>query len=260
MVSAMVVLGAAPASAAPPSNDTIGGATVITTMPFNETVDTTEATTDADDAALNTTCGAPATNGSVWYTFVAGEAPAYAVDASLSDFEAGVLVAQGTPGNLTVVACGPFSVAVESPVPGETYYVMAFSFDPETVGGQLSISVFESEPAPKISMTVHDVGKVDRKTGAATISGTYTCIGNADIVVLQGQLQQEQGDVQVSGIFEQQITRTCGGTFEWSAEIVPETGKFVRGVAATFATSVGCNAVGCNSFDTLEVVSLRNGH
>lgn len=260
LVTAAVVLGAVPASAEPPSNDTIGGATGITALPFEETIDTTEATTDAEDTAVNANCGAPATNGSVWYTFEAGSAPAYAFDASRSDFPAGVIVATGTPGNLTAVACGPLSIALESPVPGETYYVMFFSFDPAVVGGQLTFSVFETDPAPKMTMTVDDVGTVNRTTGTATISGTYTCVGSADIVVLQGTLQQEQeGDVQVRGNFEQQFTRTCGGTFEWSAEVVPESGKFKRGYAATVATTFGCNVVGCNFFDTLEVVRLRGG-
>ena len=40
---------AAPASAAPPANDTFAGATTISSLPFNETLDTTQATTDADD-------------------------------------------------------------------------------------------------------------------------------------------------------------------------------------------------------------------
>ncbi len=40
---------AAPAAAAPPSNDTFAGATTISSLPFSDTVDTTQATTDADD-------------------------------------------------------------------------------------------------------------------------------------------------------------------------------------------------------------------
>lgn len=253
--TAMVVAGALPASAAvPPANDTSATATAITAFPFGETVDTTEATTDEEDAALNSGCGAPATNGSVWYRIEAS-APAYVVDVAGSDFFAGVIVATGTPGSLALVTCGPDTVGFEATA-GETYYVMAFSDDPAVVGGQLAISVVESEPAPKVSMTVDNVGKVNKATGTATISGTYTCIGTAEQVELQGKLQQEQGDVQISGLF-QQFDLTCGGTAAWSAEITPDSGKFKRGQAATIALTVGCNALGCNFYETLEVVRLK---
>jgi len=254
--ASMVVLAAAPASAAPPSHDTIETARAIT-APFSETVDTTEATTDAEDAAVNSTCGAPATNGSVWYSIeAAASAPAYLVDVSQSSFTAGVIVATGTPGNLTLVNCGPQSIGFEA-TPGETYYLMAFSDDPAVVGGQLTIAVTEAEPAPKVSLTVNDVGQVDKKTGVATISGTYTCIGTADFTIVQGRLQQEQDDaVQVGGDFDGGEL-TCGGTFDWSAAVTPESGKFKRGLAATIALTVSCNSLGCNVYETLEVVRLR---
>ena len=124
-----IVLAAGPASAAPPINDTISTATTITTVPFTDTVDTTEATTDEEDAAVNSGCGAPVTNGSVWYSLTAGDAPAYIVDVTQSSYQAGVIVATGTPGDLTLVNCGPGSIGFQS-VPGETYYLMAFSDDP----------------------------------------------------------------------------------------------------------------------------------
>lgn len=257
-MATMVVLGAGTASAEVPSNDTITGATAITTLPYVETVDTTEATTDAEDAAVNTDCGAPATNGSVWYTLTAGTSPAYVVDVSKSDFTAGVIVATGTPGNLSLVTCGPSSVGFEA-TQGETYYIMAFSDNPDVVGGQLSFTVRESGPAPKVAMTVNDIGTAN-ESGTATISGTYTCIGEADLVVLQGTLQQEQpGGTQVRGFFDVPDL-TCGGTFDWSTEVTPESGKFLRGLSATSALTAGCNAIGCNVYDTLEVVHLRRGH
>jgi hypothetical protein len=254
----MAVVAAVPASAAVPSNDTIGGATVVTTLPFSETIDTSEATTDAEDAAINVPCGAPATNGSVWYQVTAGDSAATLVDLAGTDFDAGVIVATGTPGALELVACGPFGVAFES-TPGQTYYVMAFSFNPDVVGGQLAVSISGAELPPKVSMTVDDVGKVNKQTGTATISGTYTCIGEADLVVVQGSLQQEQDDdVQVRGDFDIPDLK-CGGTFDWSVEVVPLSGKFERGYAATIALTAGCNVLGCNIFDTLEVVRLRGG-
>jgi hypothetical protein len=252
----MIVVGALPASAAPPSHDTIDGAKVISSVPFNEVVDTTEATTDAEDAAINATCGAPATNGSVWYSLTAS-AGGYLVDVSQSDFTAGVIVATGTPGNLSIVTCGPGSVGFVA-TPGTQYYLMAFSDNPDVVGGQLSIAVTEAAPPPKVSMVVDEVGKVDKRTGAATVSGTYTCDGVADFTVIQGRLSQRQGDLHVTGDFEQ-LDLPCGGTFAWSATITPEAGKFKRGEAATLALMAGCSVLGCNVYETLDVVHLRGG-
>lgn len=59
-------------------------------------LDTTEATTDGDDAQLNETCGAPATDASVWYAFVAGSDAVVVVDVSQSGYSAGVLVGVGS--------------------------------------------------------------------------------------------------------------------------------------------------------------------
>jgi Rieske Fe-S protein len=258
VTASMVVVTALPASAAPPSHDTIDGAKVISEVPFSEIVDTTEATTDAEDAAINTNCGAPATNGSVWYSLTAsGSAAAYLVDVSQSDFTAGVIVATGTPGNLSLVTCGPQSVGFEV-TPGTTYFLMAFSDNPDVVGGQLSISVTEASPPPKVSMTINEVGRVNTKTGAATVSGTYTCDGQADFTVLQGRLSQKQGDIHVVGNFEQ-LDLPCGGTFKWSATIAPESGKFKRGEAASLALVAACNQLGCNVYETLDVLRLRGG-
>jgi len=60
------------AAATPPPNDLISGATVVSALPFLQTLDTTAATTDANDAQVNESCGAPFTNNSVWYKFTAG--------------------------------------------------------------------------------------------------------------------------------------------------------------------------------------------
>lgn len=57
------------ASAAPAPNDTVAGATAITTLPTTITQDTTDATTDDLDLTLNAGCGVPPTNASVWFSY-----------------------------------------------------------------------------------------------------------------------------------------------------------------------------------------------
>jgi hypothetical protein len=254
VAASMAVLGALPASAAPPSNDTIDGARVIAAVPFNETVDTTEATTDAQDVQINANCGAPATNGSIWYALTA-TAAGYLVDVSQSNFTAGVIVATGTPGNLSLVTCGPGAVGFPASA-GTTYYLMAFSDNPGVVGGQLAISVTEATPPPTVSLTIDPVGTVDGKTGVATVSGTYTCEGQADFVIRLGELRQQVGRFTVIGFFDD-IGLPCGGTFKWSAEAVSENGKFSGGKAATLNLIAGCNALGCNVYESENAIHLR---
>ncbi len=100
----------APAAlAASPTNDTFAGATLVA-IGFSAVLDTTGATTDADDAQLNASCGAPATDASVWYA-LAGSDTTVVVDVSQSSYSAGVLVGVGSQGSLQTVACGPGTVA-----------------------------------------------------------------------------------------------------------------------------------------------------
>jgi hypothetical protein len=258
MVAASIaVLAALPASAAPPSNDTIDGARVISAVPFSETVDTTQGTTDAEDAQINANCGAPATNGSIWYALTA-TAAGYLIDVSQSDFTAGVIVATGTPGNLSLVTCGPNQLGFAA-TPETTYYLMAFSDNPKVVGGNLTISVTEATPPPTVSLTVDPVGSVNSKTGVATVGGTYTCDGQADFMIQQGQLRQQVGRFTIIGSF-QNIDLQCGGTFNWSAQVIPENGTFAGGKAASLTLIAACNALGCNTYESEDAIHLHGGN
>jgi hypothetical protein len=98
-----------PAFASAPGNDLIGGVTTAS-IGFSQVLDTTQATLDAHDAQLNASCGAPATDASVWYTINLAAYGAVVVAVSASDYSAGVLVGVGTPGAMDTVACGPGTV------------------------------------------------------------------------------------------------------------------------------------------------------
>ena len=135
--AALTMASAAPATAAPPGNDTVAGATAITVLPTTISQDTTQATTDALDATLNADCGAPATNASVWFTYTDTTGTGFVVDMSASDYSGGFIVTAGDPADGNLVACGPTTVAVSGGEPGTTYYVVAFS-DSEVNGGSLS--------------------------------------------------------------------------------------------------------------------------
>jgi hypothetical protein len=141
---------------------------------LSQELDTSEATTDADDAQLNAMCGAPATDASVWYTFTntsSVDAEVH-VDASASSYQAGVLVGVGTRGNLEVVACGLSPIMRFFAIPGTTHYVLVIDpqFDGGGNGGTLN-NTFTAFPAPTVDITVDLVATFDH-AGVATVTGT----------------------------------------------------------------------------------------
>ena len=87
-----------PASAAPPGNDTFSGSTVVGDLPFTDQVDTTEATSDANDDEIAAQCqGVPAYDASVWYQVTPSSDTGLVADVSGADYSAGVFVATGVP-------------------------------------------------------------------------------------------------------------------------------------------------------------------
>jgi len=231
-------------------------------LPFSEVRDTTEATTDADDAQLNSSCGAPATDASVWYAFTPAVNSNVFIDVSQSSYSAGVLVGIGSQGNLQTVTCGPGGVFLTA-FAGNTYYVLAIDdqFDGGGNGGSLSISFNELPPPPALDFTVNRFGEFNSTTGTATISGTYTC-SNGDFLQVDGSARQSVGRIAtISGSFFFFEFGTCDGTpHPWSAEVFPQSGKFKGGKALTLTFAITCG-FGCASTDGYieKTVQLRGG-
>jgi len=253
-------IGVQPALAAVPGNDTIGGATPAA-LGFSEVIDTTEATTDADDAQLNATCGAPATDASVWYTVNLAAEAGVVVDVSASDYSAGVLVGVGTPGALETIACGPGTVGFFAEA-GTTYFVLAIDdqLDESGNGGALNISFNAAPPPPTVDVTVSPRGTFNSKTGVATLHGTYTCT-NADFIDIFGEVSQSVGRVAtIRGSFEVFDEGTCdGSSHPWSADVLPESGRFAGGHALTVAFSFACGTFECTEGFIEQTVRLSGG-
>lgn len=249
----------APAAlAAAPSNDVSSGATAVS-IGFSETLDTTEATTDAEDAQLNASCGAPATDASVWYT-ITGTDQFVIVDVSLSDYSAGVLVGVGTPGSLTTVACGPGTTGFFASA-GTTYYVLAIDDqqDGSGNGGQLNISFSTIPNSPTLAITVNPKGKVNTRSGVATISGTFTCT-DADFVDLFVDARQNVGRFTIFGSGETFDFGNCDGSAHpWSAQVIPQNGKFAGGKTATISTAYACGTFECAFGYAEQKVQLSGG-
>ena len=205
-----------------PGNDTFPNAT-LASIGFSQVFDTTQATTDANGAQLNASCGAPATDASVWYV-LQGSDREVVVDVSQSNYFAGVLVGVGAERNLQTVTCGPGAVSFFAAA-GTTYYVLAIDDqeDGGGNGGSLNISFNPAPPPPTVEVTVNPTGTVNTRTGVAHISGTYSCT-NGDFIDLFVNAQQNVGRFAVLGFGEFFDSGTCDGTsHNWSADVFRRT-------------------------------------
>jgi hypothetical protein len=256
MVIAAFAAVAQPAYAAPPANDTPSGATLINVLPFSDVVTIDEATTDALDATLNAGCGAPATEGSVWYRFEATEDGAVVFDVSQSSFSAGALVTVGDPAQGNLVTCGPGAVSF-GVTAGQTYFVMAFSDTPGVTTGTLVVNVQAVPPPIAVDLTVNPTGTFNAKTGSATISGTLQCSGEtANFAFVSVDLSQSVGRVRILG--SNSINAACTGTPQpWSVEVFPVNGKFSGGKAVSVTFAVACGNFSCGQDFEERTVSLR---
>lgn len=235
---ALVPLATGPAEAAPPDNDEATGAI---TVRLGSTVDqdTTEATTNAGDDALNEACGAPLTNASVWYKYTPRVDRTVAFDAGESGYSAGLMVFKGTPTVDSLRTCGPQAVGLKVKA-GKTYYVMVFS-DTRKNGGSMVLSV-KNAPSPKMHVSVAKRG-VAFRGGAARIHGTYRC-KNADFAFASAILRQRAGRLKIRG--EGDVEARCNGKpHRWSARVVSPVGTYARGKASVKVTLFGCGLVEC---------------
>jgi hypothetical protein len=241
-----------------PANDKFAHATVVHSLPFTQTVDTTGATTDANDTQANENCGAPATGHSVWYKYTAGASDtAVAFGTTQSNFSPGFLVATGTKGALTMLNCGLGTVST-AVIPGEAYYVMVF--DP--FGGPGGTLAFQAEAAPVLNTTVQYKTHVEG-TGEADLKGTYNCTngGANPFWDISGQLVEIVGSSVATGSFDAGIgTATCDGTdHRWTALGTPDSVSFAPGKAAALTSTALCGDLVCTANTQNVVVNLVTG-
>jgi hypothetical protein len=240
---ALVPVVASPASAAPAANDFPAGAVAIQ---VGDTVqqDTTEATTDANDTALNEFCGAPATNVSVWYSLTPTADTKVLIDTSESDYSTGLMVFKGTPPTAdSLRTCGPVAVGLNAKA-GKTYTIMAFSDDPASTGGNLVLSVSKA-PAPKAHVTLARHGVAFHGGGgAAKLHGTYTCTHNESFSEIGAHLTQRAGRLKIQADGGQGAL--CDGhRHKWSIRLVSQNGYFARGHGIAKVAIISCGLIEC---------------
>jgi hypothetical protein len=248
-------MGASTALAAPPANDKPSGAIAVS-VPSTVVQDTSQATTDAVDAALNIQCGAPVTNGSVWFTYQDATGEGLLVDVTGSNFTAGVIIVAGDPAtDGTLVACGPGGAAVRGDA-GTTYYVMAFSDTVGVIGGNLVADFSALPPAPEATLTVEPKATA-YKDGSLLLRGTYSCT-NADGYSsdVEGTVTQTVGRLKIEGFFLVYPLECDGTVHPWEAIATSSNGLFAGGKAVSVAVVIACGFLECTGTEVVQKLQV----
>ena len=251
------VLAPLPAFAAAPGNDTYAGRQVIDTVPFSASLDTSEATTDVDDTAINADCGAPATDASVWYEFTPAEDGTFLLGLS-ADFTAGAIVAAGGPGNWVVEACGPEAVGFAATA-GTTYTLLVFDDqqDGGGNGGTVDVSLEPAPPTPEVDVTV-DPKATFNKDGSILLTGTVACSAGAE-TELDLSVTQTVGRLKINGFGFTLIDCGDGSRQPWQAVVTGDNGIFKGGKAASVTTAFACGVFDCGVDFDETVVKVSGG-
>jgi len=254
LLAGTLLVGTAPglALAAAPANDLPAGAIAFTALPASIAQDTTEATVSTDDVG----CGAGGLDqATVWYTLTLASATSVLVDATASGYEVGVNIFEGTADANHIVTCASGAAGFDAAA-GTTYYLMFADIDGGANGGQLSVAIDVAPPPIAVSITVNANGKVNPKTGEATVSGTITCSNTADFSDVEVSLRQSLGRFTIHGSgFD---SPSCGPTpTAWFAAIVGDNGKFAPGRATADVSAFACDAFSCG--DASASTSVRLG-
>ena len=255
LIAGILLIGSAPGLvlAAAPANDLPAGAIALTAIPATIDENTTEATVSTDDIG----CGSGGLDqATVWYTLTLGDATSVLVDATGSDYAVGVNVFQGSADANNLVTCAGGAAGFDAAA-GTTYYLMFADIDGDaTNGGQLHVVIDLPPPAIEISLTVDANGKVNPKTGEATISGTITCNHEADFGEVDVSLRQSIGRFTIHGFgFD---GPACGPTStDWFASVAGDNGKFTAGRATADASAFACDAFSCDDAFVTASVRLR---
>ena len=260
VVAGIAIAGAAPAVfAAVPANDTYAGRITVSDG-YSATVDTTEATTDADDAAINAGCGFINTDASVWYS-LAGTDETYIIDVRAASYPAGVIISTGDPvSGFTLVSCDLGRVSVDAAA-GTTYTILVFDsqLDFEGNGGSLTVSVDTFLPPTLDAFSVDPVGHLSAD-GSATFTGTAACRAKP-LAYTYMELTPSQGAHKglVSGFRGATDPFGCNGTEQtWSVTVHPDAGLFRRGRVSLTGIVQVCSFTKCDGIQFAEPVRLRS--
>jgi hypothetical protein len=252
VVALLVSLLATPVAAAPPSNDDRGDATTIGSVPFSDSVDTTEATDQASDID----CG----GNTVWYSFTPSVSGRYVALTLGSDYDTMLAVAAVTGGGLDVIGCDDDggreldSRIIWSAQAGQEYLIMAGTCcGGGEGGGNLEFSLERAPRKPQVSISIAARGFVNRM-GGAVVHGRVECRHAAGARgSVSASVRQPVGQLYIRGYGEKWLF--CDHM--WRLRIRGDIGRFRAGRVTVRASAELCNDGGCDFDRERRIVRLR---
>ena len=212
---------AAPASAAPPPNDSIRSATALGVPPTRFVVDTSDATASSAD-------GSCVVGSSVWFRSRPGITRTVRISTLGSDYDTVLAVFRGPRDNRTRIACADDSFESSTAsarqvrfVAGNTYWVAVSACCTGTArGGQLVLNTFLPRAAGATT-TIEDV-ETGTVSGRLLVQGTSRCATPSELQ-LSVTANQRVGPNVARG--EGFFSGVCGPTTSpWTAVVDSQTG------------------------------------
>jgi len=269
-VTMSVVVDASPAFAVAPGNDDIAGAQSIGPLPYHFEENTNEATTSADEAAVQSSCPVPHIDHGVWFT--AGGSPdpvVVKVDATHSDYSVGIAVFSGSPGSLSFLGCVNGGFQAASGPPGTTFYMLLFGdggWDGnQPTSGNLVLDVRLVVAPPVVTFTFDKFASVDKGDvlHLVHVSGTVTCTTEDGQGVVTGGfviLRQDFGRFTAFGSGGVDGGQPCDGVpHAWTSTVYPYVPgpSFSGGKVGTLTEIDACGTDQCSFNQQFASFQLR---
>jgi hypothetical protein len=241
----------ATASAAVPSNDDRGSATVVADLPFTDSLDTTDATAQENDPD----CFDIGTSPTVWYSFTpANDGPFIATTAG-SGYDTTLTLATPGPHGLEIIDCSDDMDDATSRVGwhadvGAEYLLMVGGFDGDH--GSLEFAIRRAPPPPSFTLRIARSGSVTRR-GAVEIRGFLGCEGTQERQWLFVSGRQDFGRRKITAGSERRVA--CDQP--WTIRVRDEEFRFAAGELIVRAAVEWCNDFDCTAENVRRVVRIR---
>jgi hypothetical protein len=231
--------------AAPPANDDLDRATVISSLPFRQRVDISTATVTAEDPDCS------GKGGSLWFRFTPSDDMQVVALARRPHFRPFISIWEATEGGLAEVFCDNRNLPIFDATAGTTYFIR---FAANRVrDGRAALAVNEVPPPVDVQIDVDPEGVIDSTTEEVTITGTVTCSAEQEIYYY-GAIRQPGPDRRfIQGYFEGEAD--CSPTPTEFTETFFGDGIFADGSASVETASVLCNRYNCT--ESREVVFIQ---
>lgn len=205
---------------AAPANDDFDNATLISALPFSDTLSIVEATVAADDRLNEEGCFSAMGGNTVWYAFTPSHDMRLSADVVRSRPEVLIYMYTGTRDDRSFLDCTtdlPFPLVFDA-VGGTTYHFMVGTSAEET--RPPGTIIFTLQTSLEVGITIDPLATLTR-SGLVTFTGTVQCSRPAFVELGGDVLRKGVPILEQGGIF---TALDCDGVTPWQVEAQNEAG------------------------------------